>query len=42
MVTYKIILRSTNEVFFSTTNLIQLEGVMQELEAIGTPYTVVS
>jgi hypothetical protein len=42
MVTYKIILRSTNEVFFSTTNLIQLEGVMQKLEAIGTPYTVVS
>ena len=42
MTTYKIILRSTNEVFFSTTNLIQLEGVMQELEAIGTSYTVVS
>jgi hypothetical protein len=42
MTTYKIILRSTNEVFFSTTNLIQLEGVMQKLEEIGTKYTVVS
>jgi hypothetical protein len=42
MVTYKIILRSTNEVFLSTTNLIQLEGAMQKLESAGTPYTVVS
>jgi hypothetical protein len=42
MTTYKIILRSTNEVFFVTTNLIQLEGAMQKLEAAGTQYTVVS
>lgn len=42
MTVYKIILRSTNEVFFSTTNLIQLEGAMQKLEASGTSYTVVS
>lgn len=42
MITYKIILCSTNEVFFSTTNLIQLEGAMQKLEEAGTEYTVVS
>ena len=42
MVTYKIYLRPTNELYYSTTNLIDLEGTCQRLDALTVSYYVVS
>ena len=42
MVVYKIYLRPTNELYYSTTNLIDLEGTCQRLDALTVSYYIVS
>ena len=42
MVTYKVYLRHTNELYYSTRNLIDLEGTCQRLDALTVAYYVVS
>ena len=42
MVVYKIYLRHTDELYYSTTNLIDLEGTCQRLDALTVSYYVVS
>ena len=42
MVTYKIYLRHTNELYCSTTSLIDLEGTGQRLDALTVAYYIVS
>lgn len=42
MTKYRVILRSTNEVYFETTSLIQLEGAEQSLVNQNIDYYVES
>ena len=42
MVTYKIYLRHTSELYYTTTSLIDLEGTCQRLDALTVSYYVVS
>lgn len=42
MTKYRVILRSTNEVYFETTSLIQLEGAEQSCINLNLDYFVES